>query len=331
MMGRMVRLLEALGQRGSEILAIGIFGGLLIPPLAHLLRFVILPEVLALMTLVLLRIDLAAVVGHLKRPGRLALLLLFHLVLSPLIVRLLILPLPLDDGIAAGLVVFATGAGALSAPAFARLVGLDPELSLLMTLGSTFLLPFTAPPLAFALTGVDLALTPLALMERLALVVGLPTLASLLIRRQAGPTRLARAGKAVDGGVVLLLTLYGLGVMDGLTARLFADPLWVGAASLAAFAADFGLNLLTTLAFLWMGRREALSAGLVSGNRNMALYLAVLPHAADPRIALFFALCQFPLYLSPALLRPLYRRLEPPAALASLREYGRWHRSNRAG
>ena len=42
----------------------------------------------------------------------------------------------------------------------------------------------------------------------------------------------------------------------------------------------------------------------MSGNRNMALYLAVLPAAADPRIALFFALCQFPLFLSPFLLRP---------------------------
>jgi len=34
-----------------------------------------------------------------------------------------------------------------------------------------------------------------------------------------------------------------------------------------------------------------------------------LPAGADPRLGLFFALCQFPLYLSPFLLRPLYRRL----------------------
>ena len=39
---------------------------------------------------------------------------------------------------------------------------------------------------------------------------------------------------------------------------------------------------------------------------NMALYLAVLPAAADVRLALFFALCQFPLFLSPFLLRPVY-------------------------
>jgi bile acid:Na+ symporter, BASS family len=112
--------------------------------------------------------------------------------------------------------------------------------------------------------------------------------------------------------VVWLVVLYGLGVMDGLAARIGADPAWVAQAALAAFAVDFGLNLVTALAFFWLGRRQAASAGLMSGNRNMALYLAVLPAAADPRIGLFFALCQFPLFLSPFLLRPVYRWINLP-------------------
>jgi len=109
--------------------------------------------------------------------------------------------------------------------------------------------------------------------------------------------------------MVWLVVFYGFAVMDGLMPRLLTDPGWVARATLAAFVADFGLNVVTTLAFGWMGRRAAASAGLMGGNRNMALYLAVLPAAADPRIALFFALCQFPLFLSPFLLRGLYRRL----------------------
>ena len=48
---------------------------------------------------------------------------------------------------------------------------------------------------------------------------------------------------------------------------------------------------------------------MMSGNRNMSIFLAVLPATADPRITLFFGLCQFPLFLSPFLLRPLYRRM----------------------
>ncbi|MBV9735038.1 MAG: hypothetical protein JO209_03940, partial [Acidisphaera sp.] len=148
---------------------------------------------------------------------------------------------------------------------------------------------------------------------RLLLIVGLPLLLSLALRRAFGPERLEPYGPAFDGAVVWLVVFYGFGVMDGMLARLIADPRWVAAAMLAAFAVDFGLNFFSAAAFAWMGKRAAASVGLMSGNRNMALYLAVLPAAADPRVALFFAICQFPLFLSPFLLRPVYRRLLRPA------------------
>ena len=307
-----LRFLAASARHGSALLAVGIFGGVLVPPLARALHPVIAPGVVALMTLVLLRVDIPAAFALLRRPLRVAAVVAFQLIACPVIAWAALLPLHLDAGIADGVVIFATGCAATSSPAFARLVGLDPELTLLATLATTLLVPLTAPPMAYALMGIDLALGMGAFMARLAVAVGLPLCLSLLIRRAAGEARLAPLGEAVDGAVVWLVVLYGFGVMDGLPARLAADPAWVALATLAAFAADFGLNLATALAFAWMGRRAAASAGLMSGNRNMALYLAVLPGAADPRVALFFALCQFPLFLSPFLLRPAYRRLLAP-------------------
>ncbi|WP_376089535.1 hypothetical protein ACE7GA_18130 [Roseomonas sp. CCTCC AB2023176] len=194
-------------------------------------------------------------------------------------------------------------------PAFARLVGLDGEVSLVVAVISTLLVPFTAPPLALGLLGVDLSISVAALSARLALVVGLPLVLSVLIRRWAGPARLAAWGPAVDGAVVLLVVLYGFGVMDGVLALLLRDPGFVLGGIALAFAGSFGLNAATAAAFLPAGRRLGLSAGLLSGNRNMALYLAVLPETTDSRVLLFFALCQFPLFLSPFLLRPVYARL----------------------
>jgi BASS family bile acid:Na+ symporter len=223
----------------------------------------------------------------------------------------------LDPGIAAGTVIFATGCAATSSAAFARLVGLDPDLSLLATLATTLLVPLTAPPIAFALTGVDLAITLGAFMGRLALVVGLPLCLSVLIRMAVGRARLAPFGPAVDGALVWLVVLYGFAVMDGLMPLLLADPAWVAQAVVVAFSAAFGLNLATALAFVWTGARGAATSGLMSGNRNMALYLAVLPATANSRIALFFAICQFPLFLSPFLLRPVYSRLPPSSSSSS--------------
>jgi BASS family bile acid:Na+ symporter len=288
---------------------VGVFGGVAIPPLAAALNGVVAPVVVLLMTLVLLRVDIGAAFALLRRPGQLIAVVAFMLVACPVVAAAVARVADLESGIAAGVVIFATGCAATSSPAFARLVGLDPELSLLATLATTVLVPLTAPPMAFALMGVDLAISLPAFMGRLGLVVGVPLVLSLLIRRVAGERRIVPLGGAVDGATVWLVVIYGFGVMDGLAARIASDPAWVAQALAAAFVADFGLNAVTAAAFWWVGRRAALSAGLMSGNRNMALYLAVLPAAADPRVSLFFALCQFPLFLSPFLLRPLYRRL----------------------
>ncbi len=319
----LLRFLALSGRRGAVLLAVGIFGGALIPPLAAAFRDFVTPNVLGMMTLVFLRVDLPGTLAHLRRPLGVAAITAFLLLLSPLLTWLLVRPLPLDAGIAAGLVLFAAGCAATSSPAFARMVGLDPELALVVSLLTTALVPLTAPPVALSLLGIDLSIGVGALMTRLLLVVGLPMLLSLALRRAIGPARLATWGDAVDGLLVWLVVFYGFGVMDGLSARAAADPGWVIEAVFAAFLADYGLNLLTAIAFLPLGARLAATAGLMSGNRNMALFLAVLPAGTDPRIALFFGLCQFPLFLSPFLLRPVYRRFP---SLAEHPAGARWHR-----
>jgi BASS family bile acid:Na+ symporter len=298
-----------MARRGGILLASCIFVGLAVPPLAALLRETLTVTVAGLMTLVMLRIDLAQVLSYLKRPVLVGALLAWLLLACPLIAFAIARITGMDGPLGAALVIMATGCAATSSPAFARLVGLDASISLVVAVLSTLLVPFTAPPLALGLLGVDLTISVTALMGRLALIVLLPLLVALAIRRVVAEARLAAWSGRVDGTVVLLLVIYGIGVMDGMQATLLADPAWVAGGLALAFAGNFGLNALTAASFWPSGPRVALAAGLLSGNRNMALYLAVLPATADPRILLFFALCQFPLFLSPFLLRPVYGRL----------------------
>jgi BASS family bile acid:Na+ symporter len=302
-------LLEWSARHGGVLLAGCIFVGVAVPPLAALLRETVTITVAGLMTLVLLRIDLAQVLAYLRRPLMVLALLVWLLVACPLLAYGLVRLTGLDGALGAALVIMATGCAATSSPAFARLVGLDASISLVAAVLSTLIIPFTAPPLALGLLGIDLAISLGGLMARLATIVGLPLLLALLIRRVTPPQRMADWSGMVDGTVVVLLVMYGIGVMDGMQAKLLSEPAWVAAGLALAFAGNFGLNAATALAFLPAGRRVALAAGLLSGNRNMALYLAVLPAATDSRILLFFALCQFPLFLSPFLLRPIYDRL----------------------
>jgi len=301
--------LEACARQGARILAISIFIGLAVPPLAGLFRDVVTITVAGLMTLVLLRVDFSQVLAWLRRPLLIAALLAWLLLGCPILAYAAASFLPISPGYTAGLVVLATGCAATSSPAFARLVGLDGEVAFVVSILSTFLVPFTAPPVALGLMNIDLALSLGGLMTRLALLVGLPMALSLVLRRIIPAPALAREARAIDGMVVLLVAAYGVGVMDGVLALFMASPLHVLSGVALAFGGCLGLNLATALAFSAAGPRLSLAAGLLSGNRNMALYLAVLPQETAPDILLFLTLCQFPLFLSPFLLGPVYRRL----------------------
>ena len=296
-------------RRGALLLAVGIFGGVLVPPLAAALKPVVTPSVVLLMLLVLMRVDLVRTLALVRHPARVLAIVAALILASPVLCWLVLRLLPVDASIAAAIVIVAAGPAATSSPAFARMVGLDADLSLVAALAMVAFVPFTAPLIALELLGIDLSLSTSAFMLRLLLVVGLPALLAMALRRAAGPVRLHAWGPALDGAVVWLCVLYGFAVMDGLVTRMAQDPVWVVQAVLAAFAASYGLNAVTTLAFARWGVREAASAGLMAGNRNVALFLAVLPASTDPRITLFFGLYQFPLFLSPFLLRPAYRLL----------------------
>jgi BASS family bile acid:Na+ symporter len=57
---------------------------------------------------------------------------------------------------------------------------------------------------------------------------------------------------------------------------------------------------------------QALALGLAAGNRNMGLMLAAAGAAVPDLTWLYFAVAQFPIYLMPAMLKPLARRVAPP-------------------
>jgi BASS family bile acid:Na+ symporter len=87
------------------------------------------------------------------------------------------------------------------------------------------------------------------------------------------------------------------------------------------FAVSFAVFEATTLAFAWAGRDHAFALGFMALQRNMGLMLAATGGALPDLTWLYFAACQFPIYLSPQLLKPLARRLvrhpeTPRSALA---------------
>lgn len=308
----LVIALRWLGARATTILPLSLGIGLVFQDFAAAARPFVFPLVVALMTLALARIDWPRVKALLRAPGLSIALSLANLVLVPLIVWPIWQVLGLWPGLVAALCLSAMAPGLISAATTAAFLRLDSSLALMITLITNFLVPFTLPPLALWLLGLDLKLSVLDLAGRLALIVALAALGAFVIRRWLGPARLEANSSTLDGVSVVVLMLFAVPLMDGIVARAVADPTKLAGFVAAAFAGMILCNLVMAAAtWPFLARRDALTAGYCSSGRHNALLMAVLPVTVDPDIFLFIAAVQFPIYLIPALLQPVYRRLLP--------------------
>jgi BASS family bile acid:Na+ symporter len=257
----------------------------------------------------LLRVEWRAMADYARRPGLAALLALWLLVLSPIVVWVSLFVFGLPESLGFALVMMTAAPPILSAAAIATLLGLDGALAMVAALGATLLAPLTVAPVVLALLGLELDLAAGAFMGRLALVVGGAFVGAAVIRRLAGRARLSAHAAHLDGLVVAVMLIFAVAIMDGVSAALMARPATVALWLAAAFVANPLLQLLGGFAFAWLGKRGALTVGLLTGNCNMGLLLAALPPDSAFDVMLYFALAQLPMYMLPAVLLPLYRRL----------------------
>ncbi len=305
----MSRFLAILGRQGTKLLFGGVFLGLLLPDLASILRPTLPYIVALLLTLALLRVDWGEMGQAARRPLTIVLATLWMMLISPMATWLVLTALSLPPALNTALILMAAAPPILGATALAILLGLDGALAVIVGLVATLLTPITVPPLALALLGVSLDIGIAEFMLRLGAVVVFAFLAAAAVRRLAGTARLRDWGSQIDGIVVLLMLIFALAIMEGVTEVILERPrvvlLWLA----AAFLANPLLQLLGILAFSWLGLRRALTCGLLSGNCNMGLLLAALPPGSDYDVVLFFALAQIPMYTLPALVLPFYRRI----------------------
>lgn len=305
----MLRSLALLGRHGTWFLAGGLFIGVLLPPLAALLRPALGLLVFVLVTTTFLGIDWPALAAHARRPGTLALALVWCLLAVPAISAGAARVLGLSPSLAQAVVLWAASPPLTSIAAIALLLGLDGALALLLMIAGTLLMPLALPPLVLGLIRLELAVGVIELMARLALFVLSAAAVAAVLRRLVGSDRLRRHALELSGVNVLVLLLFAIAIMDGVSALLLAEPQLVLLDAAVALVASVLLQAAGVLAFSWLPRGAALTVGLVGGNHNMALVFANLGGAGTPDLALFLATVQLPIYLLPAALKPIYRAL----------------------
>jgi BASS family bile acid:Na+ symporter len=197
----------------------------------------------------------------------------------------------------------------MAAPALAAVMGLDSTLVLITLVSSTALIPLTAPLFAYAFLGTALTLSPLGLGLKLFLILAGALLVAGAIRWTVGAAAIKRHKGPIDGFNILILFVFVAAVMGNVVGSVLADPLRVLGLTMLAFAVFFALLGATALIFRKVGHERALALGLMVSQRNMGLMLAATDGVLPGTTWLYFALSQFPIYLSPQLLKPIVGRL----------------------
>jgi hypothetical protein len=308
--------LAFIGRQGPRALAAVVLIALALPALDALLRPFVTEAIFALLCVAFLRVDTAVLRGHIRKPGLVLAATAWTSLVLPAMFGAGCLLLRLDvraPDLFLALMLQGVASPMMAAPAFATLMGLDATLVLTTLVTSTALTPLTAPLFAYAFLGSALTLSPLALGLKLFAILAGSLLLAVAIRRLAGLAAIRRHSEQIDGLNILLVFVFVAAVMQDVAGRFWATPLEMIALTALAFAVTFAVLGLTALAFAAAGRERAFVIGLLASQRNLGLMLAATGGAVPDLTWLYFAVAQFPLYLSPLLLTPLARRLKAGA------------------
>lgn len=312
-MGALKNIFAFLSRYAPQAMAGGVFLGLVLPDLAAILRPLLTVAVWGLLFLAMLRIEFRDLIERMRRPMLVISLVVWMLIVTPLLMALILLGVDLRPGLEAAMILAAASSSLFSTPTLGIMFGLDGALLLIVLVIATLLVPITMPLAALTLLGFDMGADPLAMMGRMVTLVMSAAVAAAVVRKLAGGARVESAAYVFDGVSVILLIGFAVGIMDGVTARLIGDPGYIAFVAALSFAVYVGMMIVSYVVFVvavpGAGRRAALSAGFISGTRNLAIILAVLPASVDPDLPLFFAVGQFPIYIMPIILKPVFRRL----------------------
>ena len=303
------RVLDYLGRHATLFLAGGAVLGLLLPQLAALARPLLVLGLVLPLIIALVRLDWSALAAYAQRPVLVAAIVAWMLLISPVLMWLTLKLFHLPAALVQALVLMAAAAPIVSCAALSLIMGLDAALAVVVVVAATALMPFSLPVVGLALLGLKIDIDLATFMLRLGLIVGGAFAAALVVRRFVPRAKLEANARVLDGASVAILLIFIFAIMDGVAAVALARPAYVVLVTLAAFAANIALQALGALVALRMGLRQALTVGFMTGNCNMGLVMVALADKADFDVIVFFAMAQLPMYMLPALLRPVYRRL----------------------
>ena len=302
-------ILRAAARYGRFILVFGLLAGAFLPALAASMKPWLPQLVSALLFLAAMRIGPRQMLGGFSDIKASVFLVLFFQVAMPLAMFGIARGLGFDNALTTAVVLMVAAAPLLGASNLTILTGNDPAPALRLLIVGLALLPLTIVPTLLVLPmigGIDVI--ALASARLLALVIGVAGL-GFVVRHFLFRDLSEQGVEVLDGVSAIAMAVAVIGLMAAIGPALRDEPIAVVKMLGLAFACNFGLQVMT---FAAAGAAQAdnnrVAYAIVSGNRNMAFFLAALPASVMDPLFLFIGCYQIPMYLTPLILGRMYRR-----------------------
>ncbi len=302
-----------LGRQGARAIAAVVFIAIVVPPFDALLKPYVPEAIFALLFVAFVRVETEDLRSQLRKPGLLIAATVWTSLVIPALIGIGCLAVHANTrapDLFIGLMLQAIASPMMASPAFAAVMGLDTTLILTTLVASTALLPLTAPVFSALFIGPELTISPLALGLKLFAILSGSLLLAVVVRYFVKLSALSRYNDQINGVNIILVFVFVAAVMEDVAARFMAEPAMMIELTILGFVLTFAILALTAAVFIKAGREPALVLGLMASQRNMGLMLAATGGALPALTWVYFALAQFPAYLSPLLFQSLARRLK---------------------
>jgi predicted Na+-dependent transporter len=304
-------VLAWLGRQGTRALAASIFLGLAVPPLAAYVKPHLGETVFVLLLFSYLRTDPTAFRRYLREPGLIIVAALWVMLAVPLIFGTAYALVGIREVMPALYTIMILQCAITpitSSAAFAALMGLDVAFSLAVLIVSNALSPITTVAFSYLFLGTSL-FSPIELGVKLFYFFAGAGAVAYAIRRVAGQEWIERQKEPIDGLNVIAVFVFAIAAMESVPRHVLANPLFALELFVLIIVLTLALIGLSVLVFLRAGLDRGLVIGLLAAFRNIGVVMAALGATLPDLAWFYFAMVQFPIFLLPAILQPLARRL----------------------
>ena len=313
---RLTHLLKALGllaRHGRFVLVAGLVAGLALPHVAQVLRPWLSELVLFLLFLTAFRVGLPKALAGLSHMGTTATVVLGYQLALPALCIMVFAAFGMAQSPAALALTLMLSAPSLTgSPNMAVMLGHAPEPAFRLLILGTLVLPVTIVPIFWLSPALGDLGDAVAAALRLGVAISVVIAAAFFLRARLRPQMQAEETGALDGITTLALAVIVIGLMSAVAPALSTDPWtlagWMG----LVFVANLGLQAVCYAILRGSpAKQDAAPMALVAGNRNVALFLLASPAAQTDAFLVFLGCYQFPMYLTPILMRRLYQTTWP--------------------